>query len=188
MQYVSGNIFEAEVDALINPVNTKGAMGAGLAKQFANRFPDILESYKKVCAEGRLKAGGAHVVRLDRTTGKRDPDGDLWIINLATKDHWRDQSRMEWVDYAMSKLGPALEHYGIRSIAIPKIGAGLGGLNWNEVSSVIERHLRPYSEKGIRIFVYGEPPEHLLKSDDQSDHGAAADEELPSDEARLPGL
>lgn len=161
MRYVSGDIFASNVEALVNPVNTRGAMGAGLAKQFAQRYPAILEPYKKVCAEGRLKPGGAHVLRLNRSTGALDPAGNLWIFNLATKDHWRDPSRLEWVDYSMSRLGTALERYGIRSIAIPKLGSGLGGLEWAEVRDLMEKHLRPFAERGIDFLVYGEGPEHV---------------------------
>lgn len=158
IKYVSGDILDAKADAIINTVNTKGAMGAGLAKQVAQRYPAILEPYKTACHAGRLRPGGAQFLRVNRATGARDIDGDLWIINLATKDHWRDPSRIEWIEYAMANLGSALTRFGIRSVAIPKLGAGLGGLEWESVREIIETNMRPYADEGLQVLIYGEPP------------------------------
>lgn len=153
------DILASDADCLINPVNCRGVMGAGLAKAMAERFPGILAPYKRACETGALKPGLVQMIRVDRASGQASKDGDLWICNLPTKDDWRAPSRLEWIETALAKLPDAFEKRGIRSVAVPMLGAGLGGLDWAEVHPVVERHLGGLDGRGIAVRVLGEKVE-----------------------------
>lgn len=174
MRYVKGNIIDADVDCIVNPVNCKGAMGAGLAKQIANAYPGVLEPYKRVCDEGTLRPGRIQFIRIDRFTGEKDPNSTFFVLNLPTKDDWRHPSKIEWIKEALEKVPDALVARGIKSIAFPKLGSGLGGLDWNEVRPLIERVMNRAPE--INTIVYGENAtrgtelESSLKSQQDSQH------------------
>ncbi len=165
MKYMPGaDIFEVEADCVINPVNCQAhklqeGWQKGLAGAFEKRFPEVQEPFKNACRSGAFKPGGVQLVRVDRKTGRRSKDGNLTVANVATKDHWRDASRIEWVDEALRKLAGAVEARGIRSIAIPQLGAGLGRLPWSDVRKSIETHFGPLSIKGIAVTVLGESAE-----------------------------
>ena len=161
MEYRPGaDIFETGADVIVNPVNCRGRMGKGLAKAFKDRFPGIMEPYTRVCNARQLRPGMVQMIGVDRATGARAARGesDLMIANIATKDDWRDNSKLEWVDRGLEKLAGAIEERGLRSVALPALGAGLGGLPWKDVRSCIERHFRPLSEKGVQVMVCAEGP------------------------------
>lgn len=154
------DIFASGVECVINTVNCHGVMGAGLAKAFAQRYPAILEPYKRACAEKTLKPGGVQLIRVDRASGRRGASGDLLIANVATKDHWKQPSQAAWVDAALGKLARALEERQVRSVAIPKLGAGLGGLDWaTTVRPLVEKHFAGPASRGMKVMVLGEGPE-----------------------------
>jgi len=158
------DIFNMDVECIINPVNCQAhklqpGWQKGLAGAFEKRMPEIQEPFKKACREGTLKPGGVQMIRVDRKTGKRTPDGDGVIANIATKDHWRDPSRIEWVDDGLRKLAGAIEARGISSVAIPQLGAGLGGLAWKDVRKSVEQHFGPLAKKGVKVIVLGESAE-----------------------------
>lgn len=165
MKYIpGGDIFSADVECIINPVNCqahklKRGWQKGLAGAFEERFPDIQASFKDACRNGTMRPGSVQLFRVDRSSGKRGKEGDLLIANIATKDHWRDRSQMEWVDEGLRKLAGTMESRPIRSVAIPMLGAGLGGLPWKDVRQSIEKHFRPLSERGFEVLVLGEGPE-----------------------------
>lgn len=159
MKYVSGDLFQSGADCLVNPVNCRGVMGAGLAKAFREKYPAIMRPYVTACRQAALRPGKIQILQLDRTTGALSPTGDLFIANVPTKDDWRGQSQIGWIDEGLRKLAGALPERGIRSIAIPKLGAGLGGLPWPQVREVVEKHFAPLAEKGIAVLVYGESRE-----------------------------
>lgn len=159
MQFKSGDIFATGAQTLVNPVNCRGVMGAGLAKAFATRFPEIMAPYKAACTAKQLVPGNIQAIRLDPKTGQRDPEGSLTIINFPTKDDWRDESRLEWIEAGAAKLAKFIELRGVKSIAIPQIGCGLGGLDWPVVREVLIRHLEPMAAKGVEIVLLGPAPE-----------------------------
>lgn len=126
----TGSILDADADALVNPVNTQGVMSKGLAMQFKIRFRDNYLSYKRACKAGELTIGTVHVY----TLGKPPPK---YIINLPTKEHWRDGSQLEYVREGLAALLSEVRSRAISSVAIPPLGCGLGGLAWAEVRPLI---------------------------------------------------
>lgn len=124
------SIFETGAEALVNPVNIVGVMGAGLAKQFKIRYPDNFKCYQYECFGKRMKMG--HVF-----TYKTDIQNPKYIINFPTKRHWKEQSKVEYISSGLFSLIKGIEDNRIQSIAIPALGCGLGGLNWNDVKPLI---------------------------------------------------
>lgn len=116
------DIFTTTADALVNPVNCKGVMGAGLALQFKRRFPANFVAYQDACQKGILRPGGLFCYRL--------ADQDKLIINMATKDHWRDNSKIADIERGLYLIKECSLEYSYRSVALPKVGCGLGGLCW----------------------------------------------------------
>ena len=137
-----GNIFDSNAQALVNPVNCRGVMGAGLAKQFANRYPRLLKEYKEDCAAGLVKLGEVKLYWMD--------DGKI-VVNLPTKDHWQEKSDLDMVVKGLADLNAALYDFGIESVAIPPVGAGLGGLEWEVVNEAIINNI---SKDGLIVYLY----------------------------------
>ncbi len=144
--YRKGNIFAQDAEAYVNPVNSVGVMGKGLALQFKSRYPDMFLKYQEECRRGLVNPARPLVYeRPDETNPK-------YIINLATKRHWRDKSRILDIHTALTALAREINRLSISSIAIPGIGAGLGGLRWPEVVLAIEQHLSQLPATEITIF------------------------------------
>lgn len=146
MEFTTGDILDAKTEALVNTVNCVGIMGRGIALQFKNHFPDNFKAYAAACKNHEVRPGRMFVF----PTGlMNDPK---FIINFPTKRHWRGKSRIEDIDSGLVALRQEIESRGIRSIAIPPLGAGLGGLDWKQVRSRIERTLQGLGD--VRIIVY----------------------------------
>ncbi len=126
IEYKSGNILDADTDALVNTVNCVGVMGRGIALQFKNAFPDNFQAYAAACDREMVVPGKMFVFE----TGKLSP---RYIINFPTKRHWRGKSRMQDIDNGLADLVKVVRHLRLTSIAIPPLGSGLGGLDWSEV-------------------------------------------------------
>lgn len=127
----SGDIFVTNADILVNPVNCVGVMGAGLALQFKNRFPDNYRVYRNWCQSG------------DATIGKLcfyKTNNNQIIINFPTKDHWRYKSKYEYIEKGLITLQKYVNNIYVKSIAIPPLGCGLGGLEWDKVVKLIEQY------------------------------------------------
>jgi len=145
LDYTNGNIFDSRCQAIVNPVNCVGVMGAGLALQFKQRFPENFAAYAEACRTGALAPGRLHVF----DTGAEHP---RFIINFPTKRHWRDPSRIEDIALGIDALNAAIAEHDIRSVAIPPLGAGLGGLPWPDVRRLIADGL---TDRGnLQIAVY----------------------------------
>lgn len=144
--YKSGDILKEDAEALINTVNCEGVMGRGIALQFKNAFPENFKAYAAACKRGEVQPGNMFVFQ----TGKMvNPQ---FIINFPTKRKWRNKSRMADIESGLKALVETLCQYGIRSVAIPPLGCGLGGLSWTSVKSHIEAALK--SQENIQIVVY----------------------------------
>jgi O-acetyl-ADP-ribose deacetylase (regulator of RNase III) len=143
---VRGNILEADVDALVNAVNCVGVMGKGLALQFKKAFPDAFRAYQGACRARELAPGRMHVVDTTRAGGPK------YVIHFPTKRHWRDPSRLEDIEAGLDALVQEVRDRGIRSIAVPALGCGLGGLDWADVRPLIEDALGPL--ESVRLLVF----------------------------------
>jgi O-acetyl-ADP-ribose deacetylase (regulator of RNase III) len=144
--FTKGNLLEADVDALVNTVNTVGVMGKGIALMFKEAFPENFEAYERACKEKHVRLGEVFA------TERKDLLGPKWIINFPTKGHWRYPSRIEWIERGLADLARFIQKKKIRSIAIPPLGSGNGGLDWSEVRPLIEATLAPL--KDVSIIVY----------------------------------
>jgi len=142
----TGDILKADVEAVVNTVNTVGVMGKGLALQFKRRYPENFTIYKRACDAGDVKVGSMFVTRTDQLTGPR------LIVNFPTKKHWRGDSRLEWVRAGLQDLVRVIRDEGITSIAIPPLGAGNGGLNWQDVRPLVEEALSQLDDVRVELF------------------------------------
>lgn len=146
ISYTQGNLLEARVDALVNTVNTVGVMGKGIALMFKERFERNFKLYAAACKAGEVQVGRMFVTETDELVAPR------WIINFPTKDHWRNPSRLEWVEAGLVDLKRVLKELNIRSVAIPPLGAGNGGLDWGVVKACIHKALADLD--GVEVVVY----------------------------------
>ena len=149
----TGNLLTNDAEALVNTVNTEGVMGKGIALQFARAFPEILPPYEAACRSGELAPGRVQVIERPGLIHPR------YLINLPTKRHWRGKSRMADIDAGLADLVRAVRERGIRSIAVPPLGCGLGGLDWNDVRPRIEAAFAALPDVDVRLFApEGAPP------------------------------
>lgn len=132
LQYKTGDILAEETEALVNTVNCVGVMGRGIALQFKNAFPDNFKAYAEACKRQEVQPGHMFVFDTGRLTNPR------YIINFPTKRHWRGKSRMADIEAGLKALQDVMREKNIRSLAMPPLGTGLGGLDWNEVRLRIE--------------------------------------------------
>lgn len=153
IEFTHGNLLEARAEALVNTVNTQGVMGKGIALQFKQAFPQMYREYERACAAGEVKLGRMHVVDLGGLAG-----GPRWIINFPTKGHWRAASRIADVEAGLKDLVRVIHETGIKSIALPPLGCGLGGLLWNDVRPLIEEALAQVPEVRALVFAPGGAP------------------------------
>lgn len=133
--FTQGNLLEARAEALVNTVNTVGVMGKGIALMFKERFAENFRRYAAACKAKEVQTGKMFVTQV------HELDGPRWIVNFPTKQHWRTRSRMEWVVEGLQDLRRFLVEQQVKSIAIPPLGAGNGGLEWADVREQIEREL-----------------------------------------------
>src|SRR4051812_17470979 len=124
---VEGNILEDNAQALVNTVNTVGVMGKGIALQFKKAFPEMFEAYEAVCKAKLLQPGQMHVYDRGSMLNPR------YIINFPTKRHWKGKSNMADIEAGLDALVEELRQRGITAVAIPPLGCGHGGLDWNDV-------------------------------------------------------
>jgi O-acetyl-ADP-ribose deacetylase (regulator of RNase III) len=154
-----GDILQTDAEALVNTVNCVGIMGRGIALQFRKAFPENYEAYRAVCNRGELQPGRMFVYDLNRLVNPR------YIINFPTKRHWKSPSRLEDIDSGLEALVKEIRERDIRSVAVPPLGCGLGGLHWPEVRPRIEAAFRDLPE--VTVFLHepaGAPPaEKMVK-------------------------
>lgn len=129
--YTSGNLFESEADALVNTVNCEGYMGKGIAYQFKNKYPENNVHYVGACENKEIGIGKLFYFK----------ENDKLIINFPTKDKWRAKSKIAYIEKGLEDLKKIVKELNIKSVALPPLGAGNGGLVWAEVKEKIESHL-----------------------------------------------
>ena len=155
IRYIEGDIFNSPAQVLVNTVNTVGVMGKGIALEFKKRYPDMFQTYKEICDKRKLKTGSLVLCY----------EPDHWILLFPTKEHWRNPSRLDYIEAGLSKFSRTYAEKGITSIAFPRLGCGNGELNWADVQPVMERYLR---DLPIDIYIYlgtgPDPiPEHKIQ-------------------------
>lgn len=143
---VNGNIIDADVEALVNTVNTVGVMGKGIALQFRQAFPENYQAYRKACNRGEVQIGHMFVFATGTLTNPR------YIINFPTKRHWKNKSRLEDIEAGLHDLVAVIQEKEIGSIAIPPLGCGNGGLIWDEVRPRIESALAGIAD--LKVLLY----------------------------------
>lgn len=141
--YKTGNLLQSDAEALVNTVNCEGYMGKGIAYQFKLQFPETNADYVKRCRSGMLHPGQLHHYR---------EHGKI-IINFPTKNKWREKSKIQYIEDGLDALIDLINDLGIKSIAIPPLGSGNGGLKWDEVKVVISEKLENISSL-IDIYIY----------------------------------
>jgi len=152
IKYIKGNILESDAQALVNTVNTFGVMGKGIALQFKKTFPDNFKKYKKACENGEIDTGEMFVTEENTIYGKKI------IINFPTKKDWKKPSEYRYIEEGLNSLLDVIKKYKIKSIAIPPLGCGNGGLNWERVKRMIEKKL---DNLDIDVYIY--EPNELIK-------------------------
>ena len=160
IEYKTGDILQADVQALVNTVNCVGVMGKGIALQFKLKFPENFREYEKVCNRGDLEPGRLFV--FNRGELLEENQGPQYIINFPTKTHWRKPSKLEYIETGMDALVEEVQQRDIDSIAIPPLGCGNGGLDWEDVEAIIERHMKALPD--VRVVLY--PPGYEPDVDD----------------------
>lgn len=149
-----GNLLAAPAEALVNTVNTKGIMGKGIALQFRQAFPGMFKDYEKACKDERVALGKMDVHDLGGLAG-----GPRWIINFPTKGHWKTKSRIQDVESGLDDLVATIRKLGIKSIAVPPLGCGNGGLPWSEVRPLIEEAFGQVPDVEVLLYAPMETPE-----------------------------
>jgi O-acetyl-ADP-ribose deacetylase (regulator of RNase III) len=146
LKFVQGNLLDAPVEALVNTVNTVGVMGKGIALMFKEAFPANFYAYEDACKSKTIRVGQMFVTENSSFKGPR------WIINFPTKKHWRQPSQIEWIEIGLKDLKQVIEAKKIRSIALPPLGAGNGGLDWSDVKEHIVSELQSLVDVDVWIY------------------------------------
>lgn len=146
IRFTTGNIMESSAEALVNTVNTVGVMGKGIALQFKNAFPRNYRKYREACKRGELETGQILVVQDSNLF-----TGEKTIINFPTKQDWKNPSKNEYIASGLIALVSFLKKSNLKSIAIPALGCGNGGLDWQVVKPMLRGML---AELTIDIIVY----------------------------------
>ena len=136
--YVHESIMLTTADGIVNPVNCVGVMGKGLAKRMADRWKHVEQPYKSACSAGWLRPGLVFAIDLGSAFTGRDLVGPRRMLCFPTKDHWRQPSRLEWIQAGLGALLDAVVSLDLRSVAVPALGCGLGGLSWAVVRPMLE--------------------------------------------------
>lgn len=152
IRYKTGDILAEDVEALVNSVNCVGVMGRGIALQFKRAFPKNFKAYAAACKRDEVKPGRMFVFETGHLAGPR------YVINFPTKRHWRGKSRMEDIESGLAALAKEIKERNIRSIALPPLGSGLGGLEWQAVRQRIEAGLRDLANVTVIVFEPGGAP------------------------------
>ena len=148
--FLSGNLLESNAYALVNTVNTVGVMGKGIALQFKNAFPRNYAIYREACLKHDLKIG-----QLLTIADSSLLLGERLIINFPTKTHWRLPSEYSYIEKGLQALVNLIAENEIKSLALPALGCGNGGLDWLLVKEMIRQYLEPL-ETAVEVYEPGQ--------------------------------
>ena len=136
LEIKKGNLLDSDCQVLVNTINTRGAMGKGLALAFKQRYPALYTEYRAACAAGYIRPGDVWVWK--------DWAGSHWVFNISTKDDWRRPSQYQWIWAGLFNLTACIEKYGVMSVALPLMGCGNGGLDKDKVLILIDEFHTSY--------------------------------------------
>ena len=159
INYITGNLMDANNMAIVNTVNTVGVMGKGIALQFKEKYPSNYKVYYKACKTGRIDIGKLLVFKDQSLSGEKI------IINFPTKKDWRHKSKYEYIKEGLKDLVIIIKEFNITNIAIPPLGCGNGGLDWNIVKIMMEEYLSPLSSVDIYIYQPNSSVKNLLQKE-----------------------
>lgn len=150
VEYKRADILKEDAEALVNSVNCVGVMGRGIALQFKRAFPENFKVYEAACRRGDVRPGHMLVYATGKLTNPH------YIINFPTKRHWRGRSRLEDIESGLRALVEEVQERSIRSIALPPLGSGLGGLDWKLVKERIDAAFS--GMQSVRVIVFEPQP------------------------------
>jgi O-acetyl-ADP-ribose deacetylase (regulator of RNase III) len=142
IEFLKGDLFQSDAQTLAHGCNCRGKMGAGIAKDFRYLYPDMYKEYRRLCYKGLFTPGDHYLFK----------GTDKWVLNLATQDTTKG-AQIQFIQKCFADFADYYEKEGITSLAMPRIGAGLGGLKWEVVKGAIIDHLEPLP---IQTYVYEE--------------------------------
>jgi len=143
LEYVADDLLDSPAQTLVNPVNTVGVMGKGLALEFKKRFPEMFARYRAHCESGELTVGK---LWLYKSPAK-------WILNFPTKAHWRDPSKPKYIEAGLRKFVATYAAHGIASVSFPQLGCANGGLSWERTVRPMMEHYLGRLEITVRVHV-----------------------------------
>lgn len=144
--FTEGNLLESKAEALVNTVNTVGVMGKGIALMFKEAFDENYRAYEAACKRHEVSVGQMFV------TERRSLIGPKWIINFPTKKDWKHPSKIEWIEDGLKDLKRVIVERNIRSVALPPLGSGNGGLNWRDVRALIQDALASLGDVDVIVY------------------------------------
>lgn len=153
LRYSRKDIFGVPIQTIVNTVNCVGVMGKGVALEVRKRFPDIYKQYAEACKKGEVQIGRLRLFK----------DHDPWVLNFPTKRHWRESSKLEYIERGLRTFAKGYRKSGIQSVAFPKLGCGSGGLEWKQVKLVMEKYLKELPDIDIVICLGRPKPAKLQK-------------------------
>lgn len=156
IKFIQGDILKADAEALVNTVNCVGIMGRGVALQFKKAFPANFKAYEVACKANQVQLGSMFVHDLNQLYNPR------FIINFPTKLHWKSKSRIDDIQSGLKNLIAIVQQHNIRSIAVPSLGCGLGGLNWDDVKPLITEAFQAVPEVDVLLFEPAGAPQAAL--------------------------
>lgn len=154
IKFTSGDILRADAEAIVNTVNCVGVMGRGIALQFKKAWPENFKVYAKACTQDKVQPGSMFIFETGQLTNPK------YIVNFPTKRHWRGASKIKDIEHGISALARDIKELGIKSIAIPPLGSGLGGLDWEDVRLLIEATLSNLDDVDILVYEPTGAPEN----------------------------
>ncbi len=160
IQYLKGDIFESSAQVIVNTVNCEGFMGRGLALAFKQRYPDMFSVYQQECKTGKLRIGRPTLYRASTP----------WILNFPTKNKWRANSKIEYLEKGLKYFVANYKEAGIKSIAFPKLGTQNGKLSWDEVGPLMAKYL---SKLDIDVYIYIAEGDREYSAEDNAAEAAA---------------
>ena len=140
---IQGNLFTTKADVLFHGCNTKGKMFAGIAKEFYLLYPEMFKEYKQLCDEGEYSVGDCHLFLSEKDR--------KFIANLATQEFPGKDARLYAVEESFEKLCVECNRLNLQNLVGPRIGCGIGGLNWGDVRTVLANLADKYS---INLEIY----------------------------------